>query len=238
MTRRLADRMQDERGFTLVEVMAAIAVGSALMIAILSMTDLSGVTATKTTERVDVSQRGRQAMEEVVRVLRSQVCPDAGTPALVGGTGTSAYQVTVWIAQSPTAAPERHVLAWDTNSNALVDTRYASDGTSTARTIATNIKPPGPVGSNQPVFRFLRYQSGDTSKPTLALAPPLSSSDAAAVAEIDVSFRVLPTRADPNAVSYSTQSATFSSQVFARTADPNNVNKTTSQPAPLGPTCA
>jgi prepilin-type N-terminal cleavage/methylation domain-containing protein len=235
---RVARRLREERGFTLIELLAAMSVGCALMLAILSMTDLSAGQTAKTTERVDVSQRGRQAMQEVVRVLRSQVCPDSGTPAIVGGTATTAYQVTLYVSYSPTAAPERHVVAWDTNSNSLVDTTYAASGAVTPRTIATNVKPPGGVGSNQPVFTFLRYQSGDTSRPTQVLTPPLTATDVAAVAEIDVAFRVLPVRANPNGATYSPQSGTFTSRVFARTADPNNTNKQTNQPAPLGPVCA
>ena len=229
----VVDRLREERGFTLVELMAAISVGCAVMVAVLSMTDLSATTTTKTTERVDVSQRGRQAMEDVARVLRSQVCPDSSNPAIVGGSATTPYQVTLYASFSPTAAPDRHVVAWDTNTNSLLDSTA-----STTRTIATKVVPPGPPGSNQPVFRFLRYQTGDTSKPTQELTPPLSTTDAAAVAEIDVSFRVLPSRSNPSATSYSPQAATFSSQVFARTADPNNTNKQTGQSAPLGPVCA
>ena len=92
---RLRKRLRDERGLTLIELMTGAAIGIVIIGVAFGL--LEGVLRTFGTseERVDVSQRGRLAVDQMTARLRSQVCgagptvasPDtAFTPAIVQGS--------------------------------------------------------------------------------------------------------------------------------------------------------
>ena len=91
---RLRARLGEERGLTLIELMTGAAIGIVIIGVAFGL--LEGVLRTFGTseERVDVSQRGRLAVDQMTARLRSQVCgggptvaaPDASfTPAIVQG---------------------------------------------------------------------------------------------------------------------------------------------------------
>ena len=69
-----AGSARDESGFTLVELLTAMTIGMLLLFASLMLLDHSTALTKQITDRQDAVQRGRQAMELMVRDLRSQVC--------------------------------------------------------------------------------------------------------------------------------------------------------------------
>jgi prepilin-type N-terminal cleavage/methylation domain-containing protein len=232
--------MRRERGFTLIELLIAVSVGSVVMLATFSILDSSVVLTGKTQKRVDATQRGRLAMENITARLRSQVCLDRTTPAIVG-TGLSApasdqYRVNFWMFNRiGTFAPQRHVIAWDTNTNSITDTAFNQAGTQvSSRTLLSKVRPPNPA--NTPVFRYYAYPAtGGTTPSRGPLTTPLSPADAAAVALIKIDFTVQPDVGSAAVVTSGTLpegSQTFSDQVFSRTADPNDPT------GPKGPVCA
>jgi prepilin-type N-terminal cleavage/methylation domain-containing protein len=237
----LRRRLRREGGFTLVELMVAISVGSVVMLASFSLLDSSVVLTGKTQNRVDSTQRGRQAMDTITSQLRSQVCPNATTPALVGGGSTFAasdqYKADFWVFTGGGAAfaPERHVIAWDTNSNSIIETDYNQAGTQLRqRTLLAKVRP---SATNAPVFTYWAYPTTGGTTPSSQLEPAggaLTASEAASVALIQIAFTVQPdTSARPASTGATppAQSQTFSDQVFSRTADPDNPN------GPQAPVC-
>jgi prepilin-type N-terminal cleavage/methylation domain-containing protein len=72
----------DERGFTLMEMLVSLAVGSMLLLAIFGALDYSVTANGKVQDRVDSAQRGRAAMELITQQLRSQICLGPGYPAI------------------------------------------------------------------------------------------------------------------------------------------------------------
>jgi prepilin-type N-terminal cleavage/methylation domain-containing protein len=233
-------RLRSQGGFTLVELLIALSVGSVVMLATFAMLDSSVVLTGNTQKRVDATQRGRLAMYRITQALGSQVCLNATTPALVG-TGTTGqtpsdqYTADFWMFTGTGAfAPQRHVIAWDTNTNSITETAYNQAGTQISqRTLLTKVRPPG---ANQPIFTYWSYPANGTY-PTNQLQSAggsLTPAEAATVALIKVSFYAQPdtTSAPASQSTNVPQAQTFSDQVFVRTADPNNAN------GPQPPLCA
>ena len=73
-------RLRNQDGFTMVEVITAMVVGLVVLAAAFDLVSRATALTTTTQDRVDASQRGRFALENIVSELRSGVCvtPDAG----------------------------------------------------------------------------------------------------------------------------------------------------------------
>jgi Tfp pilus assembly protein PilW len=224
MTRHAAAARRREEGFTLVEMLVACVVGMIVMLAAFALLDMSNGLARSVGDRVDTTQRARNAMEQATRELRSQVCLKPGTAAISNGQDSS---VTFYSFEGdPTSSyvPERHTITWNAAARTLVDytfagtgappdTTYASTPTRIA-TLATNVDPVGTT----PIFSYYTWTSSGPVSPTAALRTPLSTADAARLVRISVQFKVTPSgngRPKPQ------QTTTMQSDVVVRTADPN-----------------
>jgi prepilin-type N-terminal cleavage/methylation domain-containing protein len=213
--RRLLARLRAERGFTVVEVLVAASLGSVVMVAIFGLLDFSVKQSSGASARVDSTQRGRTAMEQVTRSLRSQVCPLSGTSPV---THAGPYRVEFWAFSGPADqpyAPELRAIEWDTNTNSITQTA----GTST-QTLLTNVRPPTEGGTSAPIFEYHRILSDGTTQQLTA--NPVATADLARVSVINVRFTV-----DPEVRGSTANATSFESQVFVRTADPNNLTGTT-----------
>ena len=74
MRRRLHRLRSDESGFTLVELLAAMSIGIIILMAAFMLLDRATAISQEIANRQEALQRGRVAMEQIVRELRSQVC--------------------------------------------------------------------------------------------------------------------------------------------------------------------
>jgi prepilin-type N-terminal cleavage/methylation domain-containing protein len=221
--RRIRTRLAAEDGFTLPELLIAIAIGSIIIVAAYGLLDASRSGAMKVTDRVDSTQRGRLAMDEVVRQLRSQVCIDPAEGAILDGRDESVtfYSFT----GTGTYAPERHTIAWDADARTIVDYTYVGEGTppnmtfpatpTRSRLLLTEVV----RLSDQPIFTYFSWTTDGTARATRQLATPMSATDARQTVRVLVQFRVLPTR-----TGQSSESTALVDEVFSRTADPNGNN--------------
>jgi hypothetical protein len=218
---RIADRLRrEESGFTLVELVVAMVIGMMVILAAFALLDSSVVLTGKVTDRVDRTQRARGSMEDITRKLRSQVCPSAGQASIIDAqdylvkfysfTGTKPF------------VPDIRQLAWDTNTNSIIESRWAGTGTApntswaatpTTRTVLTDVLPPV---SPTPMFAY--YASGATNPFTA----PLSATDAKATSKITVTARIFGTGNGTSG-----KSTTITGEAFTRTADPNGTNGST-----------
>jgi prepilin-type N-terminal cleavage/methylation domain-containing protein len=214
------DRLRrEESGFTLVELVVAMGVGTVILLASFMMLDSSVTLTGRVTDRVDRTQRARLAMEQITRELRSQVCPAAGVPALIDG---QTYSVKFYIftgvgTGSAGFVPSMREIAWDTNTNSIVERTWAGTGASpyttyaatpTTRTLLTNVRPPP---SNAPIFSY--WSSGASS----AFSPPLTGPNLTATSDIKIKFVTYAS----NNTTGTGQSITLDSETFSRTTDPN-----------------
>lgn len=218
---------REQSGFTLTEMLVACIVGTIVLLATFAMLDSSVKLTGKVTDRVDRTTRARLAMELITRKLRSQVCPAPGTSALIDAQD---YSVRFYSFMGTGAfVPDILELKWDTNTNTLVESKWAGSGTApgttwsstaTTRTLLTDVKPvfspAGQTSTRGPVFR---YYASNSSTP---LATPLSAADLKAASRTGVQFMAYPATGSGN-----TSSTTLQTDVFARTADPNGLTGST-----------
>ena len=237
-----ASRARSEAGFTLVELLAGMAIAMVIVLAAFTLMDNSMQVTMRTQSRVDAQTRGRDALETMVRELRSQVCLDKDPP-IADARWTGDRQILTFYADfsdgSGTVPPQRRVLTYDVSDATITESVFDGTGTPPATTysqpprvsvLAEDVAPSPDVApdasGNRPVFRFYRF---DTSPKPLWVGPltvPLADSDRVAVTKVGVAFGVrrsgAPASEKPLAV--------LQDDVFVRSADPNLTSPT--------PTCA
>jgi Tfp pilus assembly protein PilW len=217
---------------TLVELLVAISLAMLVLVGTFTLVrttmDLSGGVV----RRTDALQRGRLAMDRVTRELRSQVCLDASTPAMIGGTDTAvSFYADLGSGSGPAAL---HTLTLDPAARALVETRtpgvQATPGGAitfpAATTRTARLLEDAAVPAAGPVFAYYAYTTtGTPRRATVRLATPLSAADRRRVARIAIAFT-----ARPQSTRDSSKSFEVRDQITVRHADPNAVSPT--------PTCA
>ena len=221
MIDRLRTLRSDERGMTLIELLVAsvlsvIVLGAAFQILIVGM---------KNTQRiqsgVDTVARGRLAMENITRELRTQICLPTTTgpqPAILSADSNSVNFYADLGDENLT--PDLRTIVFTNGS--VIEKTYANTGTTTSpafsgypttpartRVLASNVTP---VGST-PYLRYYSFSTSDPIAPSVLLGVPLDDTTRARVVQINVTFTVNPT--GPNANPRS--SAVMDNQVFVRT---------------------
>jgi prepilin-type N-terminal cleavage/methylation domain-containing protein len=236
MLARLSISLRSEDGFTLVELLVGMIVGTVVLIASFTVLDGAVQLTTKVNSRVDAIQRGRTAMDLMVRDLRSQVCvgrmTNASTgatstdDALISGSNTSIDFYTDLGDGSTTRPPTRRTLTFDPTAKTIVEQVYVPTGNrgayvfpataTSTRTLLTDVVQDGTT----PVFEFFAYDTATPPAPTVALSPPLLTSDIQRTVKIGITFKAL--RAGGAATS--ANAATLKDDVFRRLVDPNDSN--------------
>jgi prepilin-type N-terminal cleavage/methylation domain-containing protein len=226
VTRRLLSRLRrDERGFTLPELLVAMPIGIIVLLATFFTLDSSVVLTGKVTQRVDRTQRARAAMDDITRKVRSQVCPAAGTPALISADDYS-VRFYSFLGTRP-FVPDIREIAWDTNTNSIVERKWAGSGAApgttwaaspTTTTLATDVKPPFVSGTSGPRGPVFKYYLGSSQTP---LTTPLSAANLTATSRIGITFMTYP-----QSTNFTGTAETMQSDVFIRTADPNSTSTT------------
>jgi prepilin-type N-terminal cleavage/methylation domain-containing protein len=223
------DHARDERGFTLIEVVVSLFIGTIVILASYMVLDATGPLAKKAQDRVDAAQRGRQAMEIVGADLRSQVClPGAVPPVVAGATSTDlTFYSNLGDEVNP---PQRRRLF--VQGNALIEQMWQGTYSGAGTTLTVNwpatmtsqrtlLQPIAKVGTTP----FFRYWGFDANLPATINTPldnvPLSATDAAKVVQVDVSFESQPS----NATATSDLDSIYQQSIFFRTADPMDPGK-------------
>ena len=224
--RRVARLLRDERGFTLTETLAGMAVALVVLLAAFALLDSTIQLTSRTQGRVEAVARGRQAMDVITRQLRSQVCVSASQPSMISADGRS---VTFWgDLGTGTAAPQRRVLTYSpTGGGSITEQVFATAAatpTSTT-TLLTDVTPSPDVpaaGGSTPIFRYYAYDSQTPPRPEQQLSAPVSAALIPTTARVTIDFAVRPTGAS----AASSRDAIFADEVFFRSTDPNVANPT------------
>jgi Tfp pilus assembly protein PilW len=217
---------------TLVELLVAISLSMLVLAGTFTLVRTSMDLSAGVVRRTDAMQRGRLAIDRVTRVLRSQVCLNATTPAVVAGTDTSvSFYADLAGGGGP---PALHTVALDGAARALVETRtdgaqatpggpvtFPAQPTRTLRVLEDAATP-----AAGPVFAYFAYaSSGTPRRTTVQLPTPLSGPDRRRVARIAIAFTARPQSTRDAAKAFEVRD-----QITVRHADPNAVSPT--------PTCA
>jgi type II secretory pathway pseudopilin PulG len=200
--------LRDEHGFTLVEMLVAMVTGMVVILATLSILDISISQSSRISERVDADQRGRLAMEKILLELHSSctfasanpVEPESSDKVLkfVSQTGTEAYFTKM----------VKHLITFNPEAGTLTDANYVSNNELKAGETTNEWTYPNTPTSTQtlltgvsqskekttetpiPVFQYFKYEGGSLSSTPLTI--PLSLTDAGKTVEVTVSFRAAP----------------------------------------------
>src|SRR3954470_1724957 len=138
--------------------------GMIVLLALLNLLDASQTASSRVVARVDGTQRGRVAMEQVTQRLRSQICLGSAVPLIVGDATmpTDANSVTFYsdLGNGSDFLPEKrriYVSGTDLKERVIAGTGLPPNTTFTApprgRTILQNIKPVVQGGVNLAYFR-------------------------------------------------------------------------------------
>lgn len=196
-------RLRDEQsGFTVIELVVTSAIGMVVLLALFGLVDTTQSASSKVTQRVDASQRGRTAMEQLSQAIRSVVCaktdPDASPGVIASGSGShitvyTAIQGAVAGQAAPTAlAPEQREYRFDAAAGMLTERVWAGVGTAPNLTfpqLTRSREVLSHVGAPQggPAFRYFAYADDGTLDPT-PLPTPLTDADRARVVRVGVHF--------------------------------------------------
>jgi prepilin-type N-terminal cleavage/methylation domain-containing protein len=223
-----------EAGYSLVELLVAMMVGSVVLMAIFLIIDTLVVQSARVQDRIDNVQRGRAAMENMTQTLRAQVCLGAGIPAITQADDNS---VTYYAdLGDENFTPNKYRLVYDpaTSGGTITEYVYQGSGTPPAmtfpnnptrqRTLITNATRYTDPSTNQvvPVFRYYAFTSQPVTPNQLQTTPldgspsSTAANAAAKTVKVSISFTANPTRQTNK-----TQSL-FQNYVYVRTSDPSD----------------
>jgi Tfp pilus assembly protein PilV len=196
--------LRADHGFTLVEMLVAMVSGMVVILATLSVLDISISQSSRISERVDADQRGRVALEKLMLELHSSCIAFASNPVEPGSTDTNIKFVSQSGNEAYFTSVTKHEVSLNTVTHQLTDASYAS--TNTAAELGTNWNFPAAPTSTQPlltgafqtvtegltipVFRYYKYEGGNISN--TPETTPVSAADAKATAEVTVNFTIAP----------------------------------------------
>lgn len=236
MIRRLRNLGPDQSGFTLTELLMAISIGLVLLFAAFTLLDRASASSQEIIDRQDAVQRGRQAMELIVRQLRSQVCLGDEEEPITWATGN---QVTFYADLSDGSKNiQRRTIFYDAPNKNLVERIYPGDGEyplltfsstpSEERILARRVEPIMDGGQPRDFFRYYAFRLGGAPGELEQLrngGNDLTADQKATTVLVKVGFVVLPDRERPR----DRDALTMESDIYVRIADP-------SRPAE-GPAC-
>ncbi|MDX6649453.1 MAG: hypothetical protein QOJ97_1404 [Solirubrobacteraceae bacterium] len=213
--------LREQDGMTIVELLVGMIIGVILLLAAFAILDRAYSANREAAERSEASQRGRLAMENVVRTLRSQVCIGASRASLTAG---NANGLTLLVDLSGgSSPPERRSITYTPSTRSLDEAVYPGSGTfpnytfpaspTTTRTLLINAG----QADTTPVFSYYAMDPTSGRGANVALPVPLSTADLSRTARIAVAFTARPERATVDA-----NSTTLHDDVYVRSADPLN----------------
>jgi prepilin-type N-terminal cleavage/methylation domain-containing protein len=212
-------RARDESGFTLVELLVAMTIGTVVLFASFMLVDASTPLAQKTQDRVDAAQRGRLAMEIVGAELRSQVCMPGAVPPIMPNVSDAGN---VWFYgnnQDQNSLPQMHHVYLQ--GTAIREDTWQGTGTQTNVVFPTlptqsrTLLDSAALVPGVPLFRYFGFDANLPASVNQPIAVPVSLNDSRRVVQVNVSFVARPARATVAGP----RDSTFQQAIFFRTAD-------------------
>jgi len=223
MTAVLHRLRREESGMTLIELLVASTLGIIVITAAFQVLIVGMKGTQRVAAGVDTVQRGRQAMENVTRELRTQICLPTLTgpqPAILSGDGTTVSFYADLGDENLT--PDLRTISFA--GNQITEKTYANTGTTTSpafsgypgtpattRVLATNVVQDG----STPYLRYYKFSTTDPIEPSIQVgaSAALTADEKARVVQINVTFVGQPS--GPNADPAS--QAVMDNKVFVRT---------------------
>jgi prepilin-type N-terminal cleavage/methylation domain-containing protein len=197
--------MTSERGFTLVELLVSMAMSLVVLIAILSLIEVTTRGSARVAGRVEADQKARTVLQNLMDELHSTCVAPNVLPVVASSNGyVSDDNNLVFLEQtgspvSPT--PDEHVVSLANGT--LTERIYPSTGgtapnwtfattPSSTRQLLAGVGPASVGGSTVPLFQYFAYSGAQLSTTPLPTQGGLSASDASRTVAITVSFSASP----------------------------------------------
>ena len=210
--------MSDQRGMSLVELVVAMSIGVVILLAAFTVIDRGFQIQKETVDREDAAQRGRLAMDRMIRGLRSQV---AVCPAKSAITAASPNSVTFTVDTSGGVAPKRRILTFDPTAKTLTEASYNTTGTTSPFSFVATPTQTGTLLNNvvadgtTPFFTY--YKDDGTGVGSNTAFTPVTADDLAAIAMVGIAFANRP---NAKTATDNKRAVTYNDSVFIRNADP------------------
>jgi prepilin-type N-terminal cleavage/methylation domain-containing protein len=213
------NRLRSESGFTLIEMLAAMTIGMIVLLAAFDLMDNSLAVSGQVSARTDASQRGRGAIDEMTRALRSQVCVNGGAPVSSAGDNQVTFTFDLSNGSTPpqrtqlTYSPATRTISQGTWDGSGTEPTLTFPGAPRGDTLLTDVDPE----PSKPIFSYwaLRPGSGGTQFDPLDAAA--ATADPTLIARIDVAFVAHAS----GQVEKPENASTIEDSVFVRSVDPN-----------------
>ncbi len=173
----VADRAGEEAGFTLVELLVAVAAAGVIVLALFTLLNTTLQQTSRTFSQVNASQSARTATEDIEDELHSACLSSGMAPIQASSDGSDLYFISQYgssgsNADAATPTPVEHKIVYSSSAKSLTDNIYAATGSSGStwtfsttpsqtRVLLTNVQA---VGST-PMFQYFAYSepmSGST----------------------------------------------------------------------------
>jgi prepilin-type N-terminal cleavage/methylation domain-containing protein len=223
-------RFRNQDGFTLMEVITAMTVGLVLLGSTLTLLESSVRLNTGVVAKTDAMQRGRLAMDALTQQLRSQVCFDMNTSAILAGSDENHVTFYSDYTAEDDAPVKRTIRI---TGDGIVSERFDAP-TPLPQEFTPDSYEDVPDASNMVLENAALLQDPETGEPvhflkyyayeevdglltaTDELEPPLEEDEAARAARVEITYVSRPTGASDGK-----KNVTLNDQVMARHSDPN-----------------
>ncbi|HEX6457301.1 MAG TPA: prepilin-type N-terminal cleavage/methylation domain-containing protein [Thermoleophilaceae bacterium] len=225
-------RLSDSRGFTLMELVVAMSLGMIVLLASFTVIDRAFITNKAVSDREDALARGRIALEQMTRQIRSMTCAGNNTPiSLATDSEVDFYAYMGDPTKGGSLLPDLHKLTYDSTKKTIVETQYTVTSVNTTpptvnatpyknRTLLTNVVP---VDANTPIFSYYTFDP-DAAKGSGSFIeldrPAVAAADLPTVVKVSINYLTMPTGIKVN----DPHSTTFQDDVFWRAIDPETPN--------------
>ncbi len=206
----------DQAGFSLVELLVAMGLGSIVLAALMSIVVGGTSSVIATHNRTEAAQRGRQAMDRVVTLLSSQTCVVAADsnsqPPILEGTNTSvSFYANLGVVDS---TPLIYRLRYDPSTKSMWEEQYLPVTDQATGKVTYPSYPASPKSSRlvgeylapanvgDPIFKYWQFVT--TEGPTLGmihgtvLGTPLTAQSKLAAVRVTTSFIAQPEKTGKN----------------------------------------
>ena len=222
-------RLRSESGMTLVELLAAMTAAIVVLMGAFALMDVAIKTQKDTEQRVATVAAGRQAMDDITRQLRSQICLDKDTVPIIDARPNRVEFYASLAPAGDAAVYQKRTLEYvpTGGGRGRVDQTVVT-GTGTPPNVGwgaapvtrTLLRDAKPLDGWTGLFRYRRFEA--LSAPNMIEVLPDATgsvplTDRRLTVQVDVAFEVLP---EPGR---SARLATlFQNKVYVRTADPTD----------------
>jgi prepilin-type N-terminal cleavage/methylation domain-containing protein len=217
-------RAKAQAGFTVVEVLVAMTVLGIVAIGAMTLIEVVMRQGRGIVDRTESAQRGRLALDQMTRQIRSQVCPSATKKGLVAATPNALTFYADLTDGGTGAVPAMRKLEWEPASKDIVETIYKADATTVdrRRVLLQNVVPvkdPDQPSRAATFFTYYAYQDPAPAGELQTLADTPAPADLPRIAVVTVNAGVYP----PGSTNAKAMTA-LNDQIVLRNADPNATN--------------